>query len=98
MVSWRIASGTARPCPLPTDSSPRWLLDSQSMTPAPQVLCLLENVALIAADRSGRMVEQTNPVRDRRECDPAACCKAVEFTKGWLGVQSPGKERLRANP
>lgn len=58
----------------------------------------LQNVALIVADRPGRMVEKTSPVRDRRRCDPTASRRAAEFTKGWLGVQSPGKERLRANP
>jgi hypothetical protein len=88
----------AWPCPLPAESSPRWLLDSQSMAFAPQMSCLLQNVALIVADRPGRMVEKIIPVRDRRTCDPTACRKAAEFTKGWLGVQSPGKERLRANP
>jgi hypothetical protein len=29
---------------------------------------------------------------------PAACRKGAVFTKGWLGVQSPRKERLLPNP
>lgn len=54
------------------------------------------NVTLIGARRvTGTVAQNTSvpgPRPERRSRNDGA------FTKGWLGVQSHGKERLRSNP